>query len=53
MTRRRCPLCGARVRVVYEGAAIDAAPELVAMYDEHDPCPGSCAPVTPARSAGR
>lgn len=42
---RTCPHCRRRVPVIYEGdgTAADCAP--VALYDEHDPCPGSYEPV--------
>jgi predicted transcriptional regulator len=49
MTRRTCRYCGHRVPVVYDGAAIAADSELVALYDEHDPCPGSYQQVEPPR----
>lgn len=47
MTAALCRYCGQRVRVIHEGDAIAADCELVAIYDEHDPCHGSYAPVVP------
>ena len=49
MTRRTCPHCARRVPVTYEGAAIAADASLVAVFAEHDPCPGSYQPVDAPR----
>lgn len=44
---RECPICSARVHIIHEGDGIAAGGggDLVAYYGEHDPCPGSYAPV--------
>ena len=49
LSRRECPWCGLRIGIEYETAekgpstVADALP--VAVFVEHDPCPGSYRPV--------
>lgn len=47
MIRRECPHCGEMIAVKHEGRAILPDRPPVAVFVEHDPCPGSYQEVDP------